>query len=210
MAPRGSVVLFGLAVLVALTLSAGAPAAGSANWKQAQFVFTGSGRSVYGYPPGRVGKSQSFTVEWRIAWVLKPNEGHAKTVGEKIDGASAYKARSGPSCSGGIKQSPNILAPMDPTGSKGKKTLLGAAVPMFNFLAYVPRCKGTPGEAIAAPYYGPPAYIKHKLGVAEVAFDATNPKSQELQYDPSWKGKGPQGDFASVSWSGRLTVKITR
>lgn len=202
--------LLGLAVGASLLASSSATGAPSATWKQAVFVFKGSGRSDYTYPPQRVGKSQRFTMEWEITWVLKPNEGHAKTVTEKIGGDSLFKANTGPSCSGDVKKAPNILAPLDPTGSKGNKTLLGAAVPMFNYLATVPKCKGTPGEPAVAAYYGPPSYAKHKLGVAEVAFDAVNPKSQTLRYKPGWKGTGPTGDVSFVSWSGTLKVTVTK
>ncbi len=195
---------------LALTVSA-AIGARSANWKSAAFVFAGSGQYSYRYAPGRSSKSQKVTMTWTIEWRLKPNEGHAKTVSEKIDGRSTYvDSNPANSCGGNVEKQPNVLAPLNPTGSKGKKTLLGAAVPLTGYLAHVPACAGKPGEGIAVAYYGPTAYGLHKLANAEVAFDATNPKSQKLQYNRRWQGSGSQGDLSSVSWNGSLTVKVTR
>jgi len=150
-------------------------------------------------------------MSWTIEWRLKPNTGHAKTVSEKISGRSTYvDSNPANNCAGDVVKLPNVVAPLNPTGSKGKKTLLGGAVPLAGYLAHVPACAGTPGEGITMAYYGPSAYALHKLAVAEVAFDAANPKSQKLQYNRRWQGSGPQGDLSSVSWNGSLTVKITR
>jgi hypothetical protein len=205
-------VVAGLVVIAAsLVLSSGAPAAPSADWKWIEFVFTGSGRSDYLYPPDRVGKSQSFTMKWRIEWRLKPNQGYPKTVKETVSGHSDYKrGTSGTDCSGDIAQYGKNLAPVLPTGNAGRKTLLGAAVPMFQNLAHVPNCAGTPGDGLATAYYGSPAYWKHKLNVAEVALDYANPKSVTLRYKPGWKGKGPQGDSDFLSWSGQLAVTVVK
>jgi hypothetical protein len=200
-----------LAIATSLLASASAPAASGASWKRAEFVFTGEGKSSYVYPPGRVGKKQTFTMTWRIAWRLVPNTGDAKTVSEKIDGASRFTGTlAKDSCSGGIEKQKNVLAPLTPLPGGGKKALLGASVPMFNYLAYVPRCAGRPGEAAVASYFGPGPYALHKLAHAEVAFDAANPKSVKLAYSPDWKGKGPQGDTSTISWSGTLEVRVIR
>jgi|SoimicmetaTmtLPC_FD_contig_51_1172613_length_1298_multi_2_in_0_out_0_2 hypothetical protein len=199
-------VVAGLAATALLTVTSSATGASSADWKKVTFVFKGSGRSDYTYPPQRAGKSQTFTIDWEITWTLVPNQGYPKNVSEKIDGKSTYVGNTDPSCKGAVKKAPGVLAPMNPTGAN----LYGASVPMFNFLAHVPSCKNKPGEAAVANYCGPPAYVKHKLAVGEVKFDNVKPKKAKLRYTPSWKGKCQDGSSSAISWSGTLEVTVQK
>jgi hypothetical protein len=221
--------VFALLSLVGLSASVPAVASTSSDWKFIEVVFNGRGEGHYTYAPGLVGKSQDYFVTWTMRfragrdyrWIIE-----RVNIGGNMDAKSNVP---GGSCSGAIAPAPNIVPPkvkkkgapqlnagqlMVTTGGKGYKTLLGAQVPLFQQVVYVPTCAQTLGAGLAAGIgYAARKYTadywKHQFNVAEFALDLVNPRSQILKYPlRTWTTPDVPAAKVSISWNGEVEILV--
>jgi hypothetical protein len=167
-----------------------------------------------------VGKSDTFDVNWTIVWRQVPNGGYAKLVKQVIGGDATFVGtRSKDSCKGAVRAAKGIAAQLLPTGSRGKYTLVGAAVPMFSFVAVVPSRADKPGYPLTSGVIGigqkpgDESFVKHRLGVAEAAIDYANPQTvTELppRIGARWRRTDATGAKQFLVWKGKLVVEVAR